>query len=238
MGYTTQDFAAGQWYLVGVQFEEVGSDAGTVAFDDLITMSGVTASAYDDQESAGAEIQYFDGVGYDHFYYISDAYDAQDNDVGHDCWALDGYETTANKKSLGEGFWFKVPATAISGTASMKVKGQVASDVSKTVSFAANTWKIVSNPFPVALGLQNVTTTGVTAVAYDDQESAGAEIQYFDGVGYDHFYYISDAYDAEDNDVGHDCWAKDGYITTGTQIPAGSAFWFKAKQSGSMTFTL
>ncbi len=224
--------------MIGVQFAEVGSEVDSIAFDDLITLNGVTASVYDNQESSAAEIQYYDGEGYDHFYYISDAYDAQDKDVGHDCWAKDGYEVTANKKALGEGFWFKAPAVAISGTASMTVKGQVLADASKTVSFVANTWKIISNPFPVALGLQDVTTAGVTAVAYDNQESDGAEIQYYDGEGYDHFYYISDAYDAQDKDVGHDCWAKDGYITTGTQIPVGSAFWLKAKQSGSLTFTL
>ena len=238
VGYATQAITGGSWYLVGIQFEGVGSETATVAFDDLITLTGVTAAAYDKQESDAAEIQYFNGVGYDHFYYINDAYDAQDNDVGHDCWAKDGYEVTANKKALGEGFWFKAPAAAISGTASMTVKGQVLADATKTVSFTANTWKIISNPFPTALGLQNVTTTGVTAVAYDNQESDGAEIQYFNGVGYVHFYYISDAYDAQDNDVGHDCWAKDGYITTGTQIPVGQAFWFKAKQSGTMTFAL
>ena len=238
VGTQSQAIVGDQWYLVGIQFEEVGSDAGTIAFDDLLTMNGVTAAAYDDQETDAAQIQYFNGVGYDFLYYISDAYDATDKDVGHDCWAIDGYETTANKKNLGEGFWLKVPAVAIPATATMNIKGQVVTNPTKTVDFTANTWKIISNPFPVALGLQNVTTTGVTAAAYDDQEKDAAQIQYFNGVGYDFYYYISDAYDATDNDVGHDCWAIDGYITTGTQIPAGSAFWFKAKQSGSMTFTL
>ncbi len=238
VGYANQAITAGKWYMIGVQFEEVGSAAGTIAFDDLISLSGVTASIYDNQESKAAQIQYFNGVGYDMFYYISDAFNAQDQDVGHDCWAKDGYETTASKKALGEGFWFTAPADAISGTASMTVKGEVSANSTKTISFTANAWKIISNPFPVALGLQDVMTAGITAVAYDDQESNGAQIQFFNGVGYDMFYYISDAFDAQDKDVGHNCWARDGYITTGTQIPVGSAFWLLAKQSGSLTFAL
>ncbi len=240
VGYTSQAIAADTYYLIGTQFETVGGTAATIAFDDLISMSGVSACSYDNQETDGAEIDILAGNGYVPYYYISDAYDADDKAVGHDCWAKDGYEcTAANAQSLGTGFWLKVPAAAISGTATLKTCGQVNAAQTLTVSFPGNNvFALISNPFPVATGLQNVTTTGVTACAYDDQETDGAEIDVLAGNGYVPYYFINDAYDADDKAVNHDCWAKDGYECTGTQISAGEGFWIKSPSAGSLTFAL
>ena len=51
VGYTTQAIAADTFYMIGVQFENVGG--GTITFDNLITMSGV--QAYDDGEGKLAQ---------------------------------------------------------------------------------------------------------------------------------------------------------------------------------------
>ena len=240
VGYTTQAIAADTYYMIGTQFETVGGSAETISFDDLISMTGVSACSYDDQEDSAAEIDVLSGGGYVSFYYINDAYDADDNDVGHDCWAKDGYEcTAANAQTLGNGFWLKVPAAAISGSASLMTKGQVDGSQSRTVSFPGNKeYAMISNPFPVATALQNIVTTGVTACGYDDQEDAAAEIDVLVGGGYVSYYFISDAYDADDKDVGKDCWAKDGYECTGTQISAGEGFWIKSPTAGTLTFSL
>ena len=59
------------------------------------------------------------------------------------------------------------------------------------------------------------------------------------GLSYTKYYYISDAYDAEDNPVDGNCWAsQDGYIATGTQIPVGQSFWVKSASAGTFTFSL
>ncbi len=238
VGYNTTEIKGDTWYMVGIQYQGIGSDAESITLDDLISMTGVTACGYDDQVEKGAQIQYFNGVGYDFFYYISDAYNSNEDEVGYDCWAKGGYETTEIKTPVGEGFWFKAPAVAIQSGATMTVKGQVIDAVSKTVDFTANEWKIISNPFPCAIGLHDVVTTGITACGYDDQVEKGAQIQYFNGVGYDFFYYISDAYNSNEDEVGYDCWAKGGYETTEAHINVGEAFWIKSPQSGTLTFSL
>jgi hypothetical protein len=240
VGYTTQAIAADTYYLIGTQFETVGGTAATIAFDDLISMSGVSACSYDDQETDGAEIDVLVGGIYAPYYYINDAYDANNKNVGKDCWAYDGYEcTAADAQALGSGFWLKVPAAAISGTASLKTYGQVSAAPSLSVSFPGNNvYTLISNPFPVATGLQNVTTAGITACAYDDQENDGAEIDVLVGGIYVPYYFINDAYDADDKAVGHDCWAFDGYECTGTQISAGEGFWIKSPSAGTLTFSL
>ena len=240
VGYTEKAITGDQWYMIGVQFEEVGGEAATIALDDLIQLQGVTACAYDNQSTDAAQIQYFNGSIYDLYYYISDAYIAgTEDEVGKDCWARGGETTTATKFGVGEGFWFKAPANAVGANAKMTVKGEVAEVKPTQVAFAANTWKIVSNPFPTALGLQNVTTTGVTACAYDNQGTDAAQIQYFDGSVYQLYYYISDAYIAgTEDEIGYDTWARAGDACSGTQIPVGEAFWIKSPTAGSLTISL
>ena len=240
VGYTTQAIAADTYYMIGTQFETVGGSAETISFDDLISMTGVSACSYDNQEDEAAEIDVLVDDGYMSYYYISDAYNANNQDVGKDCWAIDGYEcTAADALALGNGFWLKVPAAAISGTASFMTKGQVYGSPTKSVSFPGNkVYTMVSNPFPVATGLQNVVTTGVQACGYDDQEDEAAEIDILVDDGYMSYYYISDAYDANNQDVGKDCWAIDGYECTGTQLSAGEGFWIKSPSAGTLTFSL
>ena len=59
------------------------------------------------------------------------------------------------------------------------------------------------------------------------------------GIGYTKYYYISDAYDSNDNPVSGNCWAdQDGYIATGTQVPVGQSFWVKSASAGTFTFSL
>ena len=242
VGCSTINLTAGKWYMVGIQFEEVGGESSTIKLDDLIKLTGVTAVAFDDQDTDAAEIQYFNGAGYDHFYYISDAYKYNQDGVelGKDCWALDGFEAAGFSKAPGEGFWFHATATAVGENASLTVKGEVKEVSPTTIDFTANKWKIIANPFPVGVNLNDVVTTGVTAVAFDDQDTDAAEIQYFNGAGYDHFYYISDAYKYNQDGVelGKDCWALDGFQTGGDSIPVGGSFWILSKQNGSLTFSL
>ena len=59
------------------------------------------------------------------------------------------------------------------------------------------------------------------------------------GLTYTKYFYISDAYDSNDNPVSGNCWAnQDGYIVTGTQVPVGQSFWVKSASAGTFTFSL
>ncbi len=231
VGYTTQAIAADTFYMVGVQFENVGG--GAITFDDLITMSGI--QAYDDGDEDCAQIQVLNGGIYTLYYYITDAWDANDKPLNHDAWAFDGYEcTAADLQALGDGFWFKAPVAA-SG-ASITVKGQVYAQNSATVSFPANAFTIIANPFPVDTCFADIVTTGVTA--YDDGDEDCAQIQVLDGGIYTLYYYITDAWDANDKPLNHDAWAFDGYECEGTSVPAGASFWIKSGDAGTITFSL
>ena len=239
VGCSTINLTAGKWYMVGIQFEEVGGESSTIKLDDLIKLTGVTASSWEDQDTDAAEIQYFNGVGYNHFYYISDAFAfGTETELGKNCWAEEGVEA-AFAKAPGEGFWFHATAKAIGENATLTVKGEVKEGASATVDFTANKWKIISNPFPVAVDLNDVITTGVTASTWENQEEEAAEIQYFNGVGYNHFYYISDAFAfGTETELGKNCWAEEGVQTGGASIPVGGSFWMLSKQNGSLTFSL
>ena len=231
VGYTTQAIAPDTYYMIGVQFETVGG--GAITFDNLITMSGV--QAYDDGDEDCAQILVSTATGYDFYYYITDAWDANDKPLNHDAWAFDGYEcTAADLQALGNGFWFKAPVAASGAT--ITVKGQVTSDTSKTVSFPAGEYAIIANPFPVDTCFADVTTTVVTA--YDDGDSNCAQILVSTDSGYDFYYYITDAWDADDKPLNKDAWGFDGYECVGVNVPAGASFWIKSGTAGSITFTL
>ena len=232
VGYTEQSVASDTYYMVGVQFGQVGGEVAAISFNDLIQMSGVSAVSYFDMETDAAQILVNTATGYDFYYYISDAYDTDGNEV--EGWADgEGNLVETADKNLGDGFWFKT-ATVNSG-ASIKVLGEVSQVKSKTVDFA-NGWSIIANPFPVDTELLNVITTGIPAVSYFDMETDAAQILVNTASGYDFYYYISDAYDTDGNEV--EGWADgEGNACVGVQVKAGEAFWVNSACAGSLTFT-
>ena len=235
VGFTTKSISADTFYLCGIQFEEVGNGTGAIKLDDLISMSGIVACGYDDMESDAAQIQVRNGNTYTPYYYISDAYDAEGKEVTG--WADGAGDLAEGAINIGKGFWFKAPAAAISGTASLTLNGQVSGNASGTVTFAANTFVLAANPFPAAVDFADVTVSGITAVGYDDMESNAAQIQVRNGNAYTPFYYISDAYDADGKEV--EGWADGaGDLAEGDSISVGAGFWVKSPTAGSITFSL
>ena len=173
VGYTTQAITADQWYMVGIQFQEVGSATAAININDLLQLSGVSACAWSARDTDAPQIQYLDGSMYAFYYYINNGRNADRTPVGHDCWVNQGYIVT-DATPLGEGFWLQFPAASVGANASFTVKGEVKAGVATSVNFTANTWKIMSNPFPVAIDLSKVTTTGVEACSWADRDELGA----------------------------------------------------------------
>ncbi len=242
VGYATKACVSGKFYLIGVQFNDAAdANKGTIDMNSLIKLSSdFTPGTYDANFVGAPEIQVLNaaGTGYNKYYYISDATDDNDDPLGYNCWAdMDGYELKdADKLVMGKGFWFHASA---SGT--ITIAGEVTAEASKVMSFPANQFMIMSNPFPKAFSFANVTTTGVTPGTYDANFAGASEIQVLNAAatGYNKFYYISDATDTNDDPVGYNCWADmDGYILSGDQVEAGASFWIKANGAGTMGFSL
>ena len=240
VGYTTKEVTAGKYYLIGTQFDEAGTaTAGQTDMNKLISLSAsLTPGLFADDFATAPQIQVQKPTGgYNMYYYISDGTDADDNDLGYDAWCDDyGYELDdAAKLALGKGFWFYSPTT--SGT--ITTAGQVSEAPSKTISFTANMFTIICNPYPAAVALQSLTTSATAGLFADDFATAPQiQVQKPAG-GYNMYYYISDGTDADDNDLGYDAWCDDyGYELEGTQIDAGAAIWIKSPVAGSVTFSL
>jgi FlaG/FlaF family flagellin (archaellin) len=235
VGFTTKTVTADTFYLCGIQFEEVGNGTGAISLNNLVTMSGIEAVGYDDMETDAAQIQILNGNAYDTYYYISDAYDADSKPV--EGWSDGNGDLAENAINIGKGFWFMAPAASITGSASLKLKGQVSGGDTESVSFTANMFYLSANPFPVATDLNKLTISGIQAVGYDDMETDAAQIQVLNGNAYDTYYYISDAYDADSKPV--EGWSDgNGDLVEGDSIPAGAGFWITSPNAGSITFSL
>ena len=233
--------------MVAVQFADVNAAMDVANFNNFFATT-CTAGEYGDgtdpSMSNAPQIQVLqsNGLGYDKYFYICDAYDSSDNPVAGNCWADEnGYIAAADDMlALSKGFWFKAMSA---GT--VTCSGQVSATAKIGNTVTANQFNIVGNPYPVALDLNGAKSENFIAGAYGDgtdpSMSAAPQIQVLqsNGLGYDKYFYINDAYDSTDNPVAGNCWAdENGYITTGTQVPVGQSFWVKSESAGTFTFGL
>ena len=244
VGYISRDIAPDTFYMIGVQFENVGGDA-TADLNKVLGLKNIAACGFDDRLTDGAEIQVRVGNVYNYYYYINDAWDADDNPVDGDVWAdADGYVITENDLlQLGDGFWFNARGKSAGTGASLTVNGEVSSATELGKDFVGTSdgyFSIKANPFPVATDLNTVKNEGLVAVGYDNRLTTGNEIQVRIGNVYNYYYYINDAWDADDNPVDGDVWANaDGYIVTDADLIApGASFWMHARQNGKLIFSL
>ena len=242
VGYTTAAIEADQYYMVAAQFENVGEDA-VADLNKIISMSNVSATDYNDMINSAPSIMVRVGENYKFYYYINDAYDGNDP-VDGNVWADDigNLITSADLLALGDGFWFRVPAASCGESASITVAGQVssASELDKTFTGSATGYySIIGNPYPTSTDLSKVTSTGLTAVSYEDMINEGNSIMVREGNRYKFYYFINDALDGE-NLVDGDVWADDigNLVTDSDKIASGKAFWIKAMQSGKLTFKM
>ena len=228
VGYSTQAVQGDKLYCIGLQFSDVGAtDLASIA---NLATSGITPGVYDTMETDAPCIMIYNGVGYNRYYYISDAYDANGDEVT--AWADPGGDVAADQKSLGTGCWLRIPAgKATAGT--VTASGEVSTADTSTINIA-NGLTLACNPFPVALNMTKVTTSGLVAGVYDTMETDAPCIMIYNGVGYNRYYYISDAYDADSNEVT--AWADPGGDAVTSDIAAvGEAFWVRSGSAGTLT---
>lgn len=106
VGYTRLNIAGGKLNCVALQFQDVGASDATTTIA-KITSQGIIAGSYDTMETEAPCIMIFNGVGYDYYYYITDAYDADGNEVT--AWATAGGDEAGVVSNPGEGFWSRSP---------------------------------------------------------------------------------------------------------------------------------
>ncbi len=147
-------------------------------------------------------------------------------------WADAGGDVVAEQKAIGTGCWLRIPAgKASAGT--VTASGEVSAADTSTINIA-NGLTLACNPFPVALNMTKVTTSGLVAGEYNTMTTDAPCIMTYNGVGYVYYYYISDAYDAGGNEIT--AWSDDGGDAVITDIAAvGEAFWVRSGSAGTLT---
>ena len=232
VGYATQGIKGGKLNCVAFQFADV---SGSEDFASVATLStaGLSAGKYDTMNTDAPCIMFYNGSTYDYYYYISDAYNADGNEVT--AWADSNGDAVDMKKKIGTGFWLRVPeSTCTDGT--LTTAGQVSASKTKTVDINQGL-TLVGNPFPFAAKLSDAETTGLTAGTYDTMNTDAPCVMVYNGSTYDYYYYISDAYDADGNETTG--WANsNGDVVTDGITVAGEAFWVRSPSAGKLTFSL
>ena len=212
--------------MLAPQFEEIGSsEATTVDLIQTLNISGVTAETWANRANA-TQIQVFNPAsgGYTLYYYTTNA--------GETGWRRTPAVATTLPINVGSGVWLKVmTATA---DANISFSGQVRAAETTVVNFGnEGTWTMVSNPYPTALTQGKLTTAGITAQTWSNRANA-AQIQVFNPAsdGYTIYYYTSGN--------GGTFWRNSPAAPAASAVicPAGSSFWVKSSEAGTLTFSL
>ena len=218
VGYSTDNLTGGKFNMSGVVFNSVGG--GALDLNDM-TFPGVTGSDY--QETSD-QIQVWDPPtsGYTIYYYYYDASAPEDNG-----W----YGTLDEETTLpaGTAFWYKAKA---GNGKQMTQSGAVESDADVTFNLTGGKFNMAINPYPTAVDLNDSNTVEFAGVTGSDYQETSDQIQVWDTAtsGYTIYYYYYDASTPEDNG-----WY--GTLDEEAVLPAGTAFWYKAKAGSGKSIT-
>ena len=100
VGYQTFTCQPNTWYLLGAQFESTSGSSLTIQQ----FIQGAYVAAND--TATAPEIQMWNGNSYDHYFFLSAAYDDDLNEY-ENVWANGVGDYTTYAIPAGEGFWIK-----------------------------------------------------------------------------------------------------------------------------------
>ena len=245
VGYSGATINADQWYMVGVQFADVGSATEVADFNSLLSITCTPGEIGDGSDPTWGnapmiQVLKANGQSYAYYYYVSDG---DDGTMRFDLtgWVdeLGNLVDASAAQALSKGFWFK---SATVGT--LNCAGQVSALSTFTRNVPAGQFEIVANPYPVALGLNAPTSAGFTAGEIGDGSDPTwgnapmIQVLKENGQSYSYYYYVSDG---DDGTMRYDLtgWVDElGNILTGTQVGVGQALWIKSATAGTFTFSL
>ena len=254
VGYTAQAVEANHWYMIGAQFQGITGANLEVELPTLLSMNlkpGTVGDGESDPTFNNApmiQVLKPNGTGYKYYYYVNDAGITGDE---FDTWDatgwmdIDTFCLTHDKINLAKGFWFYTYENG-----NINCAGQVCAVDTYEKEIAEGMWQIVANPYPIALGLNDITTSGFKPGTVGDGESDPTfnnapmiQVLKANGTGYKYYYYVDDAGTTGDE---FDTWDATGWmdidtfcLCTGKQVPVGQAFWiYSAASAGKFTFDI
>ena len=189
-------------------------------------------TATDDTETS-PEIQIWNGTSYDHYFFMSTAYD-EDLEEYSNVWATSGGDYSQLAINPGDGVWFKYKGQA---AIVITIAGQVLETSTETITVPANQWKCFANPYPEALALNGDKANWSSILIATDDTETSPEIQMWNGSSYDHYFFMSTAYD-EDLEEYSNVWATSGGDYATYSIPTGEGFWIKNKVGSSVNLVI
>ena len=226
VGYNTKALSSNTWYMLAPQFEDVANTgSATIDLLKICDFKGLVAKTYANRASASQITVYNPSTQlYTYYYYTSGN--------GGTGWRANPAAPTTLIVPVGSGVWLKVGE--VEGDASVTLSGSVNAAESVTVNIGdQGVWSIVSNPYPTALTIGMINTTGITAQSYANRASASQICVYNPTTQlYSYFYYV--------NGNGVSVWRSTPAVPTESTVicEPGAAFWVKSPTSGSITFSL
>ena len=217
VGYATQNLTSGKFNLAGVTFQNIGV---TTSFDlNDVTIANVTGGA---DENSSDYLQLWDPStsGYTTFYKYFEAEYPEDEG-----W-YDAYGDAEPVLDSGTAFWYR--ARTEEGK-SITFAGTVESDSDVTVALTSGKFNLAINPFPVATDFNDEKTVVVNNVTGGADENSADFIQIWDPAtsGYTTYYKYFEAEYPDDEG-----WY-DAYGDTEPVLPAGTAFWYRARSDAN-----
>ena len=218
VGYSTDSLASGNYTMGGMVFSAVGG--GDIDLNDM-TFAGVTGS---DFEATSDNILVWDPSTsmYTTYYYYYDATSPDDNG-----WY--GTLDEATTLPAGTAFWYRAK---VGEGKSMTQSGAVESVADVTFDLASGNYTMVINPYPTAMDINDGNAVEFAGVTGSDFEATSDNILVWNPSTsmYTTYYYYYDASAPEDNG-----WY--GTLDEETTLPAGTAFWYRAKVGAGKTIT-
>jgi hypothetical protein len=212
--------------MLAPQVEDVANTgSATIDLLKICDFKGLVAKTYANRASASQITVYNPSTQlYTYYYYTSGN--------GGTGWRANPAAPTTLIVPVGSGVWLKVGE--VEGDASVTLSGSVNAAESVTVNIGdQGVWSIVSNPYPTALTIGMINTTGITAQSYANRASASQICVYNPTTQlYSYFYYV--------NGNGVSVWRSTPAVPTESTVicEPGAAFWVKSPTSGSITFSL
>ena len=234
VGYQKVAMEQNKFYIVGFQFENIGSDGTMILGTDIV--DGLPGVAYDDDGkwmTLAAQIQVPNTTGgYTTYRYLVDGYDKEKNDGTTAPGWCDDYGNLVKEVELVSmvGAWVK----STPDSADFMSKGMVSSaDIKEIDCPVGFDLRASAFPVPIVLNSSKMIEKDIIGAVYDE---AGAwlattpQIQVIsaDG-GYKTYRYLVDGYDKEKNDgTTAPGWCDDyGNLVTDDVIGSSVGFWTK-----------
>ena len=221
---------AGQWYILGLNFENIGAETSFKITDLLAPekfTSGSLVSGENAEVATQIQIRNADNSASTYFYYNNIMVFEPEFAI-IDGWVKEGEEglgLTTDAFESGTGFWFKQPTGG--GTVVLNFAGQVLPADSADIHVKP-IWQLAANPFPTALKVKDLASDDLTA-GENANEATQIQIRNADNSATTYFYY-NNIMVFEPEFAIINGWVKEGeegFGLTEDTIAPGVGFWIK-----------